>query len=183
MHELWALMNFLLPDIFDDAEPFDSAFDLRNGVVDDEMLDKAHHMMRPFMLRRVKAEVELSLPPKKEIKIMAPLSEMQRFYYKALLTKDHAAIDGSGPGSYSKLTNLLMQLRKCCNHPFQFPGAEGPNPDDTDAADIVAASGKMQTLQKLLKHLLAKGHRVVLFSQFTMMLDVLQDWLTMLRVP
>jgi SWI/SNF-related matrix-associated actin-dependent regulator of chromatin subfamily A member 5 len=124
--------------------------------------------------RRLKAEVEVSLPPKKEIKVMVHMSEMQRFYYKGLLMKDHTALTGSAAGSYSRLSNLLMQLRKCCNHPFLFPGAEGPNPENTTAADMVAASGKMQTLQMLLKHLIAGGHRVVVFSQFVMMIDVLE---------
>jgi SWI/SNF-related matrix-associated actin-dependent regulator of chromatin subfamily A member 5 len=79
LHELWAILNFLFPEIFpvQSAHKFDECFDLGNGKVDCEMLSKAHYMLRPFMLRRVKSEVENKLPPKYETKIYCPLSSMQ----------------------------------------------------------------------------------------------------------
>lgn len=79
MHELWALLNFLYPDLFNvaSAERFDTSFNLTTNTVDDSMLSKAHYMLRPFMLRRIKSDVETTVPPKEEIKVMCPLSEMQ----------------------------------------------------------------------------------------------------------
>jgi SWI/SNF-related matrix-associated actin-dependent regulator of chromatin subfamily A member 5 len=73
MHELWALLNFLLPDVFTDCVAFDSAFNLAKSEVNDSMLGKAHYMLRPFLLRRIKEDVEKSVPPKEEIKVFCPL--------------------------------------------------------------------------------------------------------------
>ena len=76
LHELYAILSFLHPDIFTSSEPFDKAFNLNTSEhkVDSDLLEKAHFLMRPFILRRVKGEVEVSLPPKTETKIMCPLS-------------------------------------------------------------------------------------------------------------
>ena len=73
------------------------------------------------------------------------------------------------------LRSLFMQLRKCCNHPFLFDGAE-ENPQTTTVVDLVAASGKLSVLDRLLQTLMKKGHRSVLFSQFTQVLDILEDY-------
>ena len=87
-----------------------------------------------------------------------------------LLLKDSAilqAVEGEGGPNetkYSKLLNLLMQLRKCCDHPFLFPDAE-EDPNSTPIEELVAASGKLRVLDRLLLKLHANGHRVVLFSQ------------------
>jgi hypothetical protein len=107
---------------------------------------------------------------------------MQRFWYKRLLLQSGAAASLAGAKSmvagqqedvrWKKLTGLLMQLRKACNHPFLFPGAE-PEPIVTGPT-IVTASGKMQVLDKLLDRLKGDGHRVLLYSQFTLVLDVLE---------
>ena len=94
MHELWALLNFLYPYIFPDgsSDAFDSAFNLAASKVDDDMLTKAHYMLRPFVLRRIKADVEKTLPPKEEIKLYCPLSEMQAFWYKNLLMRESSLL-------------------------------------------------------------------------------------------
>ncbi|GFH13582.1 uncharacterized protein HaLaN_09500 [Haematococcus lacustris] len=87
----------------------------------------------------------------------------------------------AGPGSVShwnKMMNLLMQLRKVCNHPYLFNIDAEPNFDGvTTGEDIVEASGKMQVLDRMLQKLKQKGHRVVLFSQFSRMLDILEDYI------
>ena len=76
------------------------------------------------------------------------------------------------------LSNLVMQLRKCCLHPFLFDGAE-VDIDSTTCEDLIAASGKLAVLDMLLRSLYQKKHRVVLFSQFTSMLDILDDYCTL----
>jgi SWI/SNF-related matrix-associated actin-dependent regulator of chromatin subfamily A member 5 len=78
----------------------------------------------------------------------------------------------------SRLNFLVMQLRKCCNHPFQFDGAE-VDIDNTTLKDLIAASGKLSVLDMLLTSLFKKGHRTVLFSQFTYMLDIIEDYCIM----
>ncbi|KAL6759340.1 P-loop containing nucleoside triphosphate hydrolase protein [Haematococcus lacustris] len=234
LHELFALLNFMFPDVFTSSEAFDKAFNLTQNVVDTGTLEAAHYLLRPFMLRRVKDEVECKLPPKVETRINCPLSEFQTFWYRRLLLRDcemlkqvesEAAARGmpganpgaggsnggaaqgdedtapvqkkgrwankqnedgvpftsAGPGSVShwnKMMNLLMQLRKVCNHPYLFNIDAEPNFDGvTTGEDIVEASGKMQVLDRMLQKLKQKGHRVVLFSQFSRMLDILEDYI------
>jgi SWI/SNF-related matrix-associated actin-dependent regulator of chromatin subfamily A member 5 len=80
-----------------------------------------------------------------------------------------------GATRHSMLRNLFMQLRKCCNHPFLFDGAE-VDPNSTSLEDLVAASGKLSVLDMLLQSLCKKGHRAVLFSQFTQVLDIIEDY-------
>lgn len=82
-------------------------------------------MLRPFLLRRVKNDVEKSLPPKKETILKIGMSEVQQTWYKKLLQKDISTLTGGA--DRSKLLNIVMQLRKCCNHPYLFQGAE-PGP-------------------------------------------------------
>lgn len=82
-------------------------------------------VLRPFLLRRVKSDVERGLPPKKETILKIGMSDMQRKWYAALLQKDIEALNGGA--DRSRLLNVVMQLRKCCNHPYLFQGAE-PGP-------------------------------------------------------
>ena len=76
---------------------------------------------------------------------------------------------------YSKLRHLVMQLRKCCNHPFLFDGVE-TDQENTTCEELIAASGKLAVVDKLLVSLYKKNHRVVLFSQFTYSLDIIEDY-------
>jgi SNF2 family DNA or RNA helicase len=78
---------------------------------------------------------------------------------------------------WKRLNNLLMQLRKVCNHPFSLPGSEPAFDGESTGEAIVQASGKLVVLDKLLAKLKAAGHRVVLFSQFVMILDILEDYM------
>lgn len=201
LHETFCLLNFLHPTIFDHSEKFDDCFSFDNGgqiSVDRQVLAKAHYLLRPFVLRRVKSEVEVSLPPKVETLIECPMSAMQRFWSKRLLLKNSELVmqldrttsdsnksnDGTeedgDSGSWKKLQSLLAQLRKAANHPFLFPDAETIDNDPETGStneDIVTASGKMVILDQLLKKLKKKGHRVVLFSQYTKTLDIISDYL------
>jgi SWI/SNF-related matrix-associated actin-dependent regulator of chromatin subfamily A member 5 len=193
LHELWALLNFLLPEVFSSAEKFDEWFGAGSGGNEAEVVQQLHkvrgaalhnanyeprfvpcarqlkhvrvelhrvgklawalmrhlhfpqsitapflratfsaatraaraQVLRPFLLRRVKSDVEKSLPPKRETILKIGMSEMQQTWYKKLLQKDIATL--SGGADRSKLLNIVMQLRKCCNHPYLFQGAE-PGP-------------------------------------------------------
>ena len=93
-----------------------------------------HQTLRLFLLRRVKADVEKSLLPKKEITIFVGLSKMQKQWYLKLLTKDFDVMneDSNNQAVRKKLRNLLMALRKCTNHPYLFNGAEPGPPYTTD---------------------------------------------------
>ncbi|KAI9000230.1 member of the imitation-switch class of ATP-dependent chromatin remodeling complex [Gaertneriomyces semiglobifer] len=180
LHELWALLNFLLPDIFSSSEDFDRWFESQGGD-QDKVVVQLHKVLRPFLLRRIKADVEKSLLPKKRINIYVGMSSMQRKWYRNLLEKDIDAVnDAMGEKKQTKtrmtrLQNIVMQLRKCCNHPYLFDGAE-PGPPYTTDEHIVDNAGKMVVLDRLLQRVKAQGSRVLLFSQMSRMLDILEDY-------
>nr|XP_044996166.1 probable global transcription activator SNF2L1 isoform X5 [Jaculus jaculus] len=175
LHELWALLNFLLPDVFNSADDFDSWFDTKNCLGDQKLVERLHAVLKPFLLRRIKTDVEKSLPPKKEIKIYLGLSKMQREWYTKILMKDIDVLNSSGKMDKMRLLNILMQLRKCCNHPYLFDGAE-PGPPYTTDEHIISNSGKMVALDKLLARIKEQGSRVLIFSQMTRLLDILEDY-------
>jgi SWI/SNF-related matrix-associated actin-dependent regulator of chromatin subfamily A member 5 len=173
LHELWALLNFLLPQLFSDSEVFDSLF--ANQSHSDSIVGKLHKILRPFLLRRLKADVEKGLPPKKETKLYVPMTPLQRQLYASILSKDMETLNAMGRAERSRLVNLLMQLRKACNHPYLFGGIE-PGPPYIEGDHIWESCGKMQLLHKLLGRLKAEGHRVLIFTQMTRMMDILEDY-------
>jgi SWI/SNF-related matrix-associated actin-dependent regulator of chromatin subfamily A member 5 len=172
---LWALLNFLLPDIFGDADQFDEWFSLSDSAGQENVIKKLHTVLRPFMLRRVKKDVACDLPPKKETKLYIGLTAMQQDWYTKILTKDAFELNALGGPEKNRLMNILMQLRKVCNHPYLFDGAE-PGPPYSDGPHLWESSGKMMLLHKLLPKLKAKGSRVLIFSQMTRVLDILEDY-------
>lgn len=178
LHELWALLNFLLPDIFGDSEIFDEWFEQNNSDEDQEVLvQQLHAVLNPFLLRRIKADVEKSLLPKIETNVYVGMTEMQIQWYKSLLERDIDAVNGAVGKREGKtrLLNIAMQLRKCCNHPYLFEGAE-PGPPYTTDEHLVYNCGKMIILDKLLKRLKEQGSRVLIFSQMSRLLDILEDY-------
>lgn len=176
LHELWSLLNFLLPDVFNSSDDFDQWFDTNNCLGDNTLVTRLHAILKPFMLRRIKSEVEKSLLPKKEVKIFVGMSKMQRDWYTNILLKDIAIINGcTGASEKMRLANIVMHLRKCTNHPYLFDGAEEGPPYTTDQ-HIVQNCGKMIVLDKLLTKLRAQDSRVLIFSQMTRMLDILEDY-------
>jgi SWI/SNF-related matrix-associated actin-dependent regulator of chromatin subfamily A member 5 len=172
LHELWALLNFLLPEVFDNAEDFDAWFNLKEGQAETEIITQLHKVLKPFMLRRLKSDVETAIPPKKEIIVECGMSKMQKEWYRSILTKDINALKG---GEKLRLLNIVMQLRKCCNHPYLFDGAE-PGPPYTLDTHLINNAGKMVLLDRLLTKLKTQGSRVLIFSQMTRMLDILEDY-------
>ncbi|KAI4094733.1 MAG: hypothetical protein L6R37_007180 [Teloschistes peruensis] len=176
LHELWALLNFLLPDVFGDSAAFDSWFS--NQEEDqDSVVQQLHRILRPFLLRRVKSDVEKSLLPKKEVNLYIGMSDMQVKWYKKILEKDIDAVNGAAGKRESKtrLLNIVMQLRKCCNHPYLFEGAE-PGPPYTTDEHLIFNAGKMLMLDKILNRMKKQGSRVLIFSQMSRVLDILEDY-------
>ncbi|KAG5175317.1 P-loop containing nucleoside triphosphate hydrolase protein [Tribonema minus] len=211
LKELWALLHFLMPDVFTvaSAEKFEEGFDLLRGVCDPQRLRQARALLSVVMLRRVKDQVRIPLPSKTELTLMVRLSVVQHAFYRHLLVSQESsqlegimaaaqakaeerqtpvtdettktAASAAAPRQqqpitsvdYRKLMNLLLQLRKVCNHPYLLADFEG---DDGGAEALVAASGKLQLLDRMLPRLRADGHRVLLFTQFTSMLDILEEY-------
>lgn len=126
------------------------------------------------MLRRIKAEVETSLLPKNEIKLFIGMTSLQRDTYKKVLRKDIQVIR-QGELSKKKINKIVMELRKVANHPYLIEGIE-PEPYTTDQ-HLVDSCGKMIVLDQLLSKLKSQGSRVVFFSQFVIVLNIIEDYL------
>ncbi|MBW0473952.1 hypothetical protein O181_013667 [Austropuccinia psidii MF-1] len=323
LKELWSLLNFILPEIFDDYSSFEQWFDLSSVTTASDsaaalstaqaqhIVSNLHAILKPFLLRRVKSEVETALPKKKEYLLSAPLTPQQKELYDAVINRnlrsllidqkrkaglelDFPQLDNKRPRSPSaspqcedskqpskrtkasdaassessseedmpiaqrpkpskrqslsrratrdrqsigykeksdsqffkeietgncdeidytfddsneatsktepisraewadrrahksvnqmKLQNVVMQLRKVCNHPWLFDWPIDPKTGEYSIGEgLVSASGKMLLLDKLLKGLFDRGHKVLIFSQFTSMLDIIHDWATILK--
>lgn len=177
LRELWALLNFILPDVFADNDSFDEWFQKdETSEEDGEVISQLHKVLKPFLLRRIKADVEKSLLPKKELNIYTKMTTMQKNLYQKILEKDIDAVNGANKKeSKTRLLNIVMQLRKCCNHPYLFDGVE-PGPPYTTDEHLVYNAQKMIILDKLLKKFKAEGSRVLIFSQMSRMLDILEDY-------
>ncbi|XP_054016394.1 lymphoid-specific helicase-like [Hylaeus anthracinus] len=258
--ELWSLLNFLLPEIFDDLAVFKSWFDVKELEYDEgtkkflkqeeekHVLSTLREILQPFMLRREKSDVCLDVPPKKELIVYAPLTELQHDLYKAVLNRDIEKLsliekspiiyteDGERPKrrctmksavslGYSDFTqesdestdnelwnqrkpidkshltawkqytdvtdrnrdyllniksgNRMALYRKIVNHPYLVHcplDASGlPKIDN----DLIKSSGKLSVLDAMLAKLKEQGHKVLLFSTMTTLLDLIEDYLSM----
>ncbi|XP_064173864.1 lymphoid-specific helicase isoform X1 [Anguilla rostrata] len=254
LSELWSLLNFLLPDVFDDLKSFESWFDIGTFTSDAEnivakereqnILHMLHQILTPFLLRRLKTDVTLEVPPKKEIVVFAPLTPKQESFYTAVVNKTISKMLGqeaqadARPVEYTasgrpkrrasravnytestgdsyrdlekylerlqkeaknkpeesstpvisvqtnmdaqinlKLQNILMLLRKCCNHPYLIEYPLDPATQDFLIDEkLVESSGKFLVLDRMLPELKKRGHKVLIFSQMTSVLDILMDY-------
>ncbi|XP_067359440.1 chromodomain-helicase-DNA-binding protein 5 isoform X1 [Channa argus] len=178
LEELFHLLNFLTPDRFNNLEGFLEEF---ADISKEDQIKKLHDLLGPHMLRRLKADVFKNMPAKTELIVRVELSPMQKKYYKFILTRNFEALNSKGGGNQVSLLNIMMDLKKCCNHPYLFPVAAVEAPvlpnGSYDGNLLVKSSGKLTLLQKMLKKLKDEGHRVLIFSQMTKMLDLLEDFL------
>ncbi|KAL9716756.1 chromatin remodeling complex Adenosinetriphosphatase [Leucoagaricus gongylophorus] len=183
LKELFALLNFICPEIFVQYEDLDAFLHKDASEKEEEeerskkVVEALHKILRPFLLRRVKSDVEKNLLPKKEINIYVGLTDMQRKWYRSVLEKDIDAVNGltGKKEGKTRLMNMVMQLRKVTCHPYLFDGAE-PGPPYTTDEHIIENSGKMIILDKLLQAMKSKGSRVLIFSQMSRVLDILEDF-------
>uniref|UniRef100_A0A672MZU0 Proliferation-associated SNF2-like protein n=1 Tax=Sinocyclocheilus grahami TaxID=75366 RepID=A0A672MZU0_SINGR len=247
LSELWSLLNFLLPDVFDDLKSFESWFDISTITSDAEnivanereqnILHMLHQILTPFLLRRLKSDVTLEVPPKKEIVVYAPLTNKQEAFYMAIVNKTIAkllgqekvkpvsltssgrpkrrtrkvvdyyesntdsvkdlekylekvqkemdsqaspVVDVSMPVDAQvnlKLQNILMLLKRCCNHAYLIEYPLDPATGEFKIDEqLVEASGKFLILDRMLPELKKRGHKVLIFSQMTSILDILMDY-------
>uniref|UniRef100_A0AAR2LW36 DNA helicase n=1 Tax=Pygocentrus nattereri TaxID=42514 RepID=A0AAR2LW36_PYGNA len=178
LEELFHLLNFLTPERFNNLEGFLEEF---ADISKEDQIKKLHDLLGPHMLRRLKADVFKNMPAKTELIVRVELSPMQKKYYKFILTRNFEALNSKGGGNQVSLLNIMMDLKKCCNHPYLFPVAAVEAPvlpnGSYDGNLLVKSSGKLTLLQKMLKKLKDEGHRVLIFSQMTKMLDLLEDFL------
>ena len=203
--ELWALLNFLLPLLpssclqqcrylrglvsLSTLRPRCSAQFGLLAVGDSEeavglaheermlVIHRLHEVLRPFVLRRVKSAVLGQLPEKVEKVLRVDLTAWQQVLYEQIRQTGVQKKDSPRHGDVAAppisrgLNNVLMQLRKVCNHPFLFR-SDAWTVDES----LIRSSGKFLLLDSMLPKLKAAGHRVLLFSQMTALMDLLEDF-------
>ncbi|KAK8276259.1 hypothetical protein V6Z12_D10G187200 [Gossypium hirsutum] len=191
LEELWALLNFLLPNIFNSSEDFSQWFNKpfeSNGdnsadeaLLSEEenllIINRLHQVLRPFVLRRLKHKVENQLPEKIERLVRCEASA----YQKLLMKRVEENLGAIGNSKARSVHNSVMELRNICNHPYlsQLHVEEVDNliPQHY-LPPIIRLCGKLEMLDRILPKLKATDHRVLFFSTMTRLLDVMEDYLT-----
>ncbi|KAI3798449.1 hypothetical protein L1987_33725 [Smallanthus sonchifolius] len=174
--EMYNLLNFLQPASFPSLSAFEDRF---NDLSTAEKVDELKKLVAPHMLRRLKKDAMQNIPPKTERIVPVELSSIQAEYYRAMLTKNYQVLRNIGKGiPQQSMLNIVMQLRKVCNHPYLIPGTEPESGSVEFLHDMrIKASAKLTLLHSMLKILKKEGHRVLIFSQMTKLLDILEDYL------
>merc|ERR1719427_743582 len=182
LKELWCLLNFLkLPvDGIHSWEVFEgnygTAKERSSGYV------KLHTLLKPYIIRRMKKDVEKSLPSKVEQILRVDMSVRQKKVYKLVLARNYDALT-KGKKNKVTLNNIMMQLRKVCNHAELIDQEdEKVNPVER-LKQLSSGSGKLLLLDKLLTRFREKGDRVLIFSQMVKLLDILEEYLSLKRWP
>ncbi|OII72686.1 uncharacterized protein cubi_01636 [Cryptosporidium ubiquitum] len=184
--ELWPLLNYIEPIKFASIEAFTQEF---GELQTSSQVSALHELLRPHLLRRVKEDVMKEIPPLEETIIDVELTTAQKAYYRAIFERNRAflcknvGLSGKKSGSNAPIPSLMnveVELRKCCNHPFQVVGVEEREvalckTSEERYKKMIELSGKMVLMGKLLPKLKAEGHRVLIFSQFIQTLTLLEE--------
>lgn len=179
--ELLALVGFLMPQM--DLSELNVDLD-KEEENQQEKIRALHESLKSLMLRRLKKDVEKSLPNKTERILRVEMSDMQRDLYKNILTKNFEVLNRGNEKNKKQWLNIAIELKKASNHPYLFPDAEAVTPSRIEQLrGLVENSGKMVLLDKLLTRLKSDGHRVLIFSQLVMMLDILSDYMSLRGHP
>uniref|UniRef100_A0A2I3HHZ7 Chromodomain helicase DNA binding protein 2 n=1 Tax=Nomascus leucogenys TaxID=61853 RepID=A0A2I3HHZ7_NOMLE len=181
LKELWSLLHFIMPEKFEFWEDFEED----HGKGRENGYQSLHKVLEPFLLRRVKKDVEKSLPAKVEQILRVEMSALQKQYYKWILTRNYKALAKGTRGSTSGFLNIVMELKKCCNHCYLIkPPEENERENGQEILlSLIRSSGKLILLDKLLTRLRERGNRVLIFSQMVRMLDILAEYLTIKHYP
>eukprot|EP01130_Rhizamoeba_saxonica_P008025 TRINITY_DN3240_c0_g1_i2.p1 TRINITY_DN3240_c0_g1~~TRINITY_DN3240_c0_g1_i2.p1 ORF type:complete len:1296 (+),score=340.60 TRINITY_DN3240_c0_g1_i2:261-4148(+) len=180
IQELWNLLSFLEPDTFDSYEDFEQKYgDLKTK----NQVSELQQILKPYMLRRMKHDVALSIPQKEETLKSVDLTAIQKQYYRAIVDRNR---DFLRAGSKSRrgpaLRNILMEQRKLCNHPYLIDNVEEQLTEELKEEKeidnvLIKCSAKFILLDKLLTKLKENGHKVLIFSQMVRLLNVLETFL------
>lgn len=183
LSELWSIFDFLMPQYFYGYAQFKERYEkaiIKDG--DEEQMNLLKKQVEPFVLRRLKTSVLKELPEKVESVVYSKMSGEQRKLYMANLAKVKLEIgkkfeENEGKSKFMILA-LLTKLRQICCHPTlcyeDYPLWK---------EDGSSGSGKLETCMELVKEAVAGGHKILLFSQFTSMLDIIQKKLGEMEIP
>ncbi|GAB6019009.1 hypothetical protein CHUAL_000642 [Chamberlinius hualienensis] len=179
LKELWSLLHFIMRDKFDKLDDFER----EHRDASEKGYGKLHKQLEPYILRRVKKDVEKSLPAKVEQILRVEMTSVQKQYYKWILTKNYKALSKGLKGNISGFINVVMELKKCCNHSHLIRPLDTTTYEMDALSHIIKGSGKLVLLDKLLCRLKETGHRVLIFSQMVRMLDILELYLQLRHFP
>lgn len=201
--ELWALLNFLLPNVFKSADSFESWFaapfaqmgvgniastEQQAQLTEEESLliiRRLHQVLRPFLLRRMKSDVLRmgeQLPEKQEHIVLCDMSAWQRQMYVKIVKSERLLFtDRHGRQRYDKLPNPAIQLRKCVNHPYLFFQDHASH--IVDSPELWRASGKFDMLDSIVMKMLQGRHRILIFNQMTKVVDLQERLLQYRNIP
>mmetsp|Transcript_102422 Transcript_102422/g.285427 ORF Transcript_102422/g.285427 Transcript_102422/m.285427 type:complete len:783 (+) Transcript_102422:70-2418(+) len=186
VNELWALLHYLLPELFTYTVDFKKWFSRPYREIpglnefevqldpeqEQQVVERMHALLAPFLLQRLKSEVLTDrLPPRVEVTLYVPLSAWQQVAYRDFERRTIRLLADGGSVSSEQVNNAFMQLRKIVLHPYLFQ--EGYAQDQ----ELYRTSGKLEALDRLLLKLLRFEHKVLIFSQFTNVLDILEAFL------
>jgi non-specific serine/threonine protein kinase len=178
--ELWSIMDFLMPGYLGSYEFFRANIErpILEGGTSIDVAQMLNAKTRPFILRRLKADVERELPPKIESVLHVEMTTSQRQIYSQILNevrpKVFDAIKKKGvQGASISILAALLRLRQVCNH---------PNSIDALSDEPGFDSGKFNLLKDLVQEALESGRKILLFSQFRGMLSIIRTWLEEMQV-
>lgn len=150
LKELFVLLNFLSSEQFDCLEDFEETFE---NVTKEDQVKRLHALLAPHILRRLKADVLKHMPSKAEFIVRVDMTPSQKELYKAILTKNYKVLRAANKTHKISLNNVLMELQKCCNHPFLVNGLEDPTASvDENMERLIKGSGKLDLLDKVRIH-------------------------------
>lgn len=184
INELWSLLNFIEPNRFSDQFEFERKF---SDIQSKEKLMELKRILEPYMIRRMKNEVE-TIPPLEESLIEIELTNFQKVSYRTLYEKNKGILQkGEGLGYLTSMNNLEMQLRKCCNHPFLIREIQDKVRGEVYTQQeyvgkMLDYSSKMIVLDKLIVKYKAETKKMLIFSQFTEMLKLIEEFLTLRKI-
>ncbi|CEM01013.1 unnamed protein product [Vitrella brassicaformis CCMP3155] len=181
LEELWSLLHFMNPGRWMYYDAFQRQYYAIErtdevGTIKQEQLLNLQRELNDVILRRVKKDVEKSLPHKHERILRVELSPDQAEWYRNILARNYEELSKSSGGNKTSLQNICMELKKVCNHPYLLH-VPSHHPQEYNQG-LVYSSGKICLLDQLLQRLRDKGHRVLIFSQMVRMLNILSDYLT-----
>jgi superfamily II DNA or RNA helicase len=164
LEELWSLMHFANPGLLGGRRQFNDKVAQPIAEGQPEAAERLRRRIRPFVLRRLKREVAPELPPRTEAVMHVSLDERERGVYDSVMAatrKEVVALLNEG-GSVLKALEALLRLRQAACHPALVPGQHA------------ASSSKVQTLVEALDTAVSDGHKALVFSQWTSLLDLIE---------
>ncbi|CAD8142389.1 unnamed protein product [Paramecium pentaurelia] len=185
--ELRAMLKFLLPKVFSSDEDFEKWFQMpqsqmgfneKDCQLDEEkqllIVSRLQQVLRPFLLRRLKKDVEKELQQQTEYVIKVKLSAWQKKIYDQINQRGITIIDQqAGQSGQQVIQNIMMQLRKICNHPYLLM----QNLDLNKITDeIWRSSGKFELLDRIIPKLLYFKHKLLIFTQMTQLMDIMETY-------